>query len=167
MKQTLFERSARAPLIMAGAGVPSRGRASARTVEFVDVYPTLADLAGVAAPAGLEGRSLQPLLKNPAAAWAHPALTQVQRGAAPNQFMGYSVRNERWRYTEWEDGKRGVELYDEVGDPNELKNLASHADHRQTLDEMQRLLKSLRTDRSAVRSARRSARNGGGAPVRN
>ena len=51
MKQTLFERSARAPLIMAGSGIPARGRASSRTVEFVDVYPTLAALAGVAAPA--------------------------------------------------------------------------------------------------------------------
>ena len=59
--------------------------------------------------------------------------------------MGYSVRTERWRYTEWEDGKRGVELYDEVSDPSERKNLATSPDHRKTVEEMQRLLKSLRS----------------------
>ena len=73
-----------------------------------------------------------PLLKNPGAEWTHPALTQVMRGTAPNQFMGYSVRNERWRYTEWDGGKRGVELYDEVADPRELKNLATDPAHRKT-----------------------------------
>ena len=52
MKQMLFERSARAPLLMAGPGVPAKGRASKRVVEFLDLYPTLAELAGIAAPAG-------------------------------------------------------------------------------------------------------------------
>ena len=80
-------------------------------VEFLDIYPTLADLAQLPAPAGLHGRSLTPLLRNPRAEWHHPALTQVRRGAPPNAtFMGYSVRTEQWRYTEWDDGARGVEL---------------------------------------------------------
>jgi iduronate 2-sulfatase len=144
MKQTLFERSARAPLIVAGPAVTAKGRASTRTVEFLDMYPTLAELAGVPAPGGLEGRSLVPLLKDPDADWAHPALTQVQRGAAPNLFMGYSVRTDRWRYTEWDDGKRGVELYDETGDSRELKNLTASPEHKKTVDEMQRLLNKLR-----------------------
>ena len=144
MKQTLFERSARAPLIVAGAAVGAKGRATSRIVEFLDVYPTLAELTGVQAPGGLEGRSLVPLLKNPGAEWTHPALTQVMRGAALNQFMGYSVRNERWRYTEWDGGKRGVELYDEIADPHELKNLATDPAHRKTAEEMQRVLTSLK-----------------------
>ena len=65
MKQTLFERSARAPLIIAGPGVTAKGRSSSRVVEFLDIYPTLADLARVSAPPGLHGRSLTPLLRNP------------------------------------------------------------------------------------------------------
>ena len=113
MKQTLFERSARAPLIVAGPGVTARGRSSSRVVEFLDLYPTLAALASVTPPAGLQGRSLAPLLKNPDAKWDHPAVTQVRRGPAASSYMGYSVRTEKWRYTEWENGKRGAELYDQ------------------------------------------------------
>ena len=62
MKQTLFERSTRAPLMIAGPGVAARGAASPRVVEFLDIYPTLAALAGLTPPAGLHGRSLVPLL---------------------------------------------------------------------------------------------------------
>ncbi|HET7218810.1 MAG TPA: sulfatase [Vicinamibacterales bacterium] len=143
MKQTLFERSARAPLIVAGAGVPSKGRSSSRTVEFLDLYPTLADLAGLSAPAGVQGRSLTPLLKEPGSAWDHPALTQVQRGVGAESFKGYSVRTERWRYTEWDAGKKGVELYDEVGDPYEMRNLADDPVHRGTVADLQRVLRRM------------------------
>jgi uncharacterized sulfatase len=130
MKQTLFERSARAPVIAAGFGVGARGAASSRTIEFLDFYPTLADLAGLEPPAGLHGRSLRPLLADPAAEWDRPAITQVRRGTGANTFMGYSIRTERWRYTEWDGGARGTELYDEMSDPGERRNLAG--DERQT-----------------------------------
>jgi len=143
MKQSLFEPSARAPMIIAGPGV-SKGRASSRTVEFIDLYPTLGDLAGIAAPTALEGRSLTPLLRNPNAAWNHAALTQVRRGAADNLFMGYSVRTETWRYTEWDEGKRGAELYNEVDDRAETRNLASDPGHRTVVDDMQKLLRQVR-----------------------
>jgi uncharacterized sulfatase len=143
MKQSLFEQSARAPLIFAGPGVLDKGRASPRIVEYLDLYPTLAELARVEAPRGLEGRSLVPLLKNPSASWDHPALTQVRRGSPGNFFMGYSVRTEKWRYTEWDTGTRGTELYNEIDDRGELRNLASDPRHKQTLDEMQRLLRRL------------------------
>ena len=108
-------------MMIAGPGVAAKGRATTRIVEFVDIYPTLADLARLPAPAGLHGRSLRPLLNNPQAPWDHPALTQVRRGPANATFMGYSVRTDKWRYTEWDDGARGVELYDEAADPNELQ----------------------------------------------
>jgi iduronate 2-sulfatase len=140
MKQTLFEGSARAPLIFAGPSV-ARGKSSPRTVEFVDIYPTLADLCGLAgAPKDLAGRSLRPLLANPRAAWNRPALTQVRRGGQRDQFMGYSVRDERWRYTEWDEGRRGVELYDEANDPRELRNLAGDPAHANVVARMKRLL---------------------------
>jgi uncharacterized sulfatase len=144
MKQTLFERSARAPMMMAGPGVTAKGRATTRIVEFLDVYPTLADLAGLVAPPGLHGRSLRRLLTNPQTRWDHPALTQVRRGTGNETFMGYSIRTQQWRYTEWDEGTRGVELYDEVADPDELRNLATDPKHKLIASEMQHLLQRLR-----------------------
>ena len=144
MKQSLFERSARTPLIVAGPGVTARNRATSRIVEFLDLYPTLAEMARLSPPPGLHGRSFMPLLKNPNAAWPHAALTQVQRGAATSTFMGYSVRTEKWRYTEWDGGKRGVELYDETSDPDEMRNLADDPKHRNTLAEMKDVMRRLR-----------------------
>jgi uncharacterized sulfatase len=140
MKQTLFEGSARAPLIIAGPGA-ARGKASPRVVEFLDIYPTLADLCGLkGAPGNLAGRSLRPLLRNPRARWAARALTQTRRGGEGQPFMGYSVRDERWRYTEWDEGRRGLELYDEINDPKELRNLALDPKYKSELARMKRLL---------------------------
>jgi uncharacterized sulfatase len=143
MKQTLFERSTRAPLLVAGPGVPAKGRASTRIVEFLDLYPTLVALAGVPAPAGLQGRSLVPLLKDPGARWDHAALSQVRRGPAANSFMGYSVRTTEWRYTEWDGGAQGVELYNERDDPEERRNLAADPKFRQRVAEMRQLLRRM------------------------
>ena len=143
MKQTLFERSARAPLIIAGAGVAAKGGSSSRIVELLDLYPTLAALTGARAPAGLQGRSLLPLLENPAASWDHAAVTQVRRGAAGSFFKGYSIRTERWRYTEWDEGRRGAELYDEIADPPETRNLITDPQHRDVVADLQRRLKQV------------------------
>ena len=140
MKQTLFERSARAPLIIAAPHVPSTGRSTARIVEFLDLYPTLAELTSLRSPDSLHGRSLVPLLRNPGANWDRAALTQVRRGPAESAYMGYSIRTEKWRYTEWEGGKRGVELYDESADPNELNNLAADPRHASLAADMRERL---------------------------
>jgi uncharacterized sulfatase len=139
-KMALFERSARVPLIVAAPGAKGNGRASGRTVELVDLYPTLADLCGLAAPAGFEGRSLRPLLENPEAAWTKPAITQVQRGARERPFMGRSIRTERYRYTEWDEGRAGAELYDYVTDPHEFKNLADDPAHAAVRQDLKRRL---------------------------
>ena len=143
MKQTLFERSARAPLMIAGPGVAARGAASARVVEFLDLYPTLAALANLRPPEGLPGHSLVPLLRNPRAPWSYPAVTQVRRGTAPETYMGYSIRTERWRYTEWDGGARGTELYDAEADPAELRNVAAQPARRETVIELQRRLREV------------------------
>jgi iduronate 2-sulfatase len=156
MKQTLFERSARAPLIVAGPGISSKGRSTSRVVEFLDLYPTLAELAGVRAPQGLHGRSLMPLLRNPAATWDHAAVTQVRRGSAASAYMGYSIRTEKWRYTEWDNGKRGAELYNEVDDPHESTNLAADPQQQKVVVDMQRRLRRVRGQRRRPERARAS-----------
>jgi uncharacterized sulfatase len=137
MKQSLFEESAHVPLIIVAPGAKGNGKACARTVEFVDLYPTLADLAGLKPPKDLEGASLKPLLDDPAKAWARPAFTQVQRAG----FPGYSVRTERWRYIEWDDGDKGAQLYDHDADPHEYTNLADDPKHSKVLAEMKALVK--------------------------
>jgi uncharacterized sulfatase len=137
MKQSLYEESARVPMIVVAPGAKGNGKACARTVELLDLYPTLADLAGLEAPKSLEGASLRPLLDDPARAWERPAFTQVQRGA----FPGYSVRTERWRYVEWDDGAKGVELFDHDADPRENRNLAADSAHAATVAQLKALIK--------------------------
>src|SRR5437879_2618378 len=137
MKQSLFEESARVPLIIVAPGAKGNGKVCLRTVEFVDLYPTLADLAGLKPPTNLEGASLKPLLNDPAKAWERPAFTLVQRG----MFPGYSVRTERWRYIEWDDGKKGAQLYDHDADPQEIHNLANDPKYAKVAEEMKALVK--------------------------
>ena len=119
-KNTLFDRSCRAPLMIAAPGV--KAGVARGLVEFVDLYPTVAELCGLTPPPKLAGQSLRPLLRDPAAPGKPAAFTLVTRG--PNQ-RGDSVRTDRWRYTAWSDGAR--ELYDHTADPGETKNVA--ADH--------------------------------------
>ena len=138
MKMSCFEESARVPLIIAAPGARGAGRAGARTVELVDVYPTLADLAGLTPPEGLQGASLRPLLDDPQLEWKRPAFTQVRRDG----FPGHSVRTARWRYTEWDGGARGGELYDHDADPAERANLAADPRHTAVVAELKALLKA-------------------------
>jgi uncharacterized sulfatase len=135
-KQSLFEEASKSPLIISVPGVKSAGKICHRTVEFVDIYPTLAELTGLTPPADLQGYSLSSLLQNPEAEWKHPAFTQVQRGKVP----GHSIRTEQWRYTEWDFGKMGTELYDELKDPKELNNLSANSKYADAAKKMEALL---------------------------
>ncbi|MCW5965498.1 MAG: sulfatase-like hydrolase/transferase, partial [Bryobacterales bacterium] len=124
MKQSLWEPSARHPLVIGGAGVSSKGKGCPRTVENLDLYPTLASLCGLSLPRHLHGKSLEPLLRDPRAAWDRPAISQVRRGNQQRPVDGYSIRNERYRYSMWDDAREGEEFYDYVTDPREMRNLA-------------------------------------------
>lgn len=116
-KTTLFENATRVPLIIVTPEQDSKGQVVTSPVEMVDIYPTLADLSGLEGPKSLSGVSLVPALKD---------TTVAPRDSALSQYMqGYSIRTEKYRYTEWgEKGAEGIEMYDVQKDPEELVNLA-------------------------------------------
>ena len=134
-KMTLFEESARAPMIVVAPGKVKKA-ASPRLVEFVDIYPSLAELCGLPQPRGLEGTSFVPLLTEPHRAWKKAAFTVVRRG---QNRLGRSVRTERYRYTEWGD-ERTAELYDHQTDPKEYRNLVNDPASRKLVDDMRKTL---------------------------
>jgi uncharacterized sulfatase len=145
-KFTLFEMCARTPLVVWAPGTWGAGQPAKGLVEFVDIYPTLADLCGLTPPSGLAGKSFRSLLEDPARPGKAAAFTQTNRGM--NQD-GRSVRTDRWRYTEWDGGKEGVELYDHTTDPLEYHNLAGQADTAAIQKELRALLESGRASSSA------------------
>jgi uncharacterized sulfatase len=148
-KMHLFEESARVPMIIAAPNSKAPGKSCDRLAELIDVYPTVADLCGLKAPKSLDGTSLKRLLDDPTLPGNKGAYTQVTR-AGPKMggpVMGYSVRTERWRYTEWDDGKKGIELYDHDGDPKEHKNLSSDPKQVKVIEELKVLLRAPRQPR--------------------
>jgi iduronate 2-sulfatase len=117
-KNTLFERSCRAPLVIAAPGMKG-GQTTRSLVEFVDLYPTVADFCGLKMPHPAAGLSLKPVLAQPTASVKDAAFTLVSRGP---KLYGQSVRTTRWRFTRWSDGQ--IELYDHDVDPEENHNVA-------------------------------------------
>jgi arylsulfatase A-like enzyme len=141
-KMTNFELGTHAPLIVSVPGQKTAGKSARALVEFVDIYPTLAELAGLSLPAHLEGTSFAPLLANPAQPWKQAVFSQYLR-PGKDKFMGRSVRTDRWRYTEWTNAKKenaGIELYDEQNDPKENVNVAGEAANKAVIAEMAKVL---------------------------
>jgi iduronate 2-sulfatase len=154
-KQSLFEESARVPLLIVAPGVTKAHSVAKSPVSHLDLYPTLTELCGVKAPANLQGQSLVPMLRDPSANGRGWALTQVVRGGGikrfgasaavgdgGKRFFGYSLRTPRWRFTEWGQGEQGRELYDHDADPKELKNLANDPAHAKTVEELSTQLRT-------------------------
>jgi iduronate 2-sulfatase len=140
-KTTNFEVCARAPLILSIPG-ETGGRRTQALTEFVDVYPTLAEVCGLAKPEGLEGISLMPLFRDPRRAWKRAAFSQYPREGG---VMGYSMRTARYRFTEWLNARgerEGIELYDHERDPNETRNIAGQSAHKELVAELARARKA-------------------------
>ncbi len=130
-KFALWEEATRAPMIWVAPGITKPGGVCDRTVDFMSIYPTLCDLAGISIPSHVKGASLQPLLTDPKAKWDQPGITTFHKD-------NHGVRTEGWRYIRYADG--GEELYDETADPYEWTNLASDPKHSARKSEMAKWL---------------------------
>ena len=143
-KHTNFEEATRAPLIIAGPGIKS-GKTNSLS-EFVDVFPTICDLAGVPIPNKLDGISLRPLMLNNIAKVNDYSISQyprklkklemIKKGYTDSKMMGYSLRTDKYRYTIWmnnftskqpfnESQVYASEMYDYVNDPLEKVNVVN------------------------------------------
>jgi len=149
-KHTNFELDTHAPLILSVPGQKNAGKKTPALVEFVDIYPTLCEAAGLPLPSHLEGTSMMPLLDAPQRPWKSAAFSQYPRG----RVMGYTMRTDRWRYTEWQDRRTHAvvarELYDHQAEPStplgpgpgENVNLAGRPEHKATVRELSAKLKA-------------------------
>jgi len=170
-KHTNFEQATRAPLIISAPGFKSSKTSS--PTEFIDVFPTLCDLAGVSIPTNLDGKSLVPIMKNLTAKVKQFAVSQYPRstnavenarlGYADGHFMGYSIRNERYRFTMWlkddfrsdkaynKDLVVAAELYDYQKDPLEKNNVVNEKSYKKVAAEMnQQMIEFFRTQNAPV-----------------
>jgi iduronate 2-sulfatase len=151
-KSTNFEICTRSPLILSTPGIGTPGRTKA-LVEFVDIYPTLSELCGLPVGDHLEGTSVVPLLGNPGRPWKRAAFSQYPRRSRSagqsttailgGDVMGYTMRTESHRYTEWRDAGGNpveVELYDRASDPHETVNVAEKPEYREIRDKLRGMM---------------------------
>ena len=152
-KHSCFETSMRTPLIVRAPGVAG-GKTTAGLTEFIDVYPSLCDLAKLPTPAHVQGRSFVPLLKDPGLAWKASAVCRFGPGD--------TIRTDRFRFTEYTSpaGDRLARmLYDHEADPAEDVNVAKRPDNRERVDELTDLLhREMGRDTAANRAARKDGR---------
>jgi arylsulfatase A-like enzyme len=140
-KHTNFELDARVPMIVSSPKQKAAGGATSALVEFVDIYPTLCDLAGLPIPDGLEGLSTAPLLDDPHIAWKSAAFSQYPRSTGGKKLMGYSMRTDGYRFTRWQarndpNDVVAVEVYDHENDPDENVNLAADPANAQLVERL-------------------------------
>ena len=135
---SLFEMGTRVPLIVSAPGAKGNGQSCTRIVESLDIYPTLVELAGLPPQNEIEGTSLAPLLKNPAADWDKPAYSIWSEDG--KTIHGTAVRTEKFRYAEFgENGKNGAMLFDAHADPLEMKNLADDEQYKSVVAKLSAL----------------------------
>jgi choline-sulfatase len=144
-KMTNYEIDTRVPLIISTPALVGKNIRSDALVEFVDIFPTLCELAGLTFPSDLEGLSMVPLLKNPNTPWKKAVFSQFLREGiwiAPDgvEYMGYSMRTDRYRYVRWINWETKTlaaqELYDHQTDPAENKNIANLAENKSLVEKL-------------------------------
>jgi len=139
-KHTNLEVDTHVPLILSVPGQATAGRRTDALVEFVDIFPTLAELCGLKVPTTCEGASMVPLVEDPTRPWKTAAFSQYPRGKA----MGYSIRSGKWRYTEWIDRRSGSvvgrELYDHSAGPVANRNLSENPQLADTVGSLSKIL---------------------------
>lgn len=127
-KHTNYEQANHIPLLIIAPGITQAGSSTRQLAESVDIFPTLAELAQLPAPAGpqsIDGISLVPVLKDPQARVRDHAYH-----AFPRKTLGRAIRTEQHRLVEWKKPGAApesaeIELYDYAADPFETRNLAT------------------------------------------
>lgn len=135
-KVTIYEKGTKTPFIIAGNAVGKKGVESDAMFEFIDIYPTLADLFDLQAPAHIEGKSFKSVINDPSKSFRSEVRAITRRG----DKFGAMVKNKDWRYIEWDNGEKGQELYDQHNDPFEYNNLADDPEYSKVLNEMKNLI---------------------------
>jgi len=142
-KHTNFEIDCHAPLVVRAPDRSRAGTTASGVTEFVDMYPTLCDLSGIPIPDHCEGQTAVPLLENPDRDWKKGAISQYPRGGG---IMGYPLRTDSHRYTEWQDHQSGEvkarELYDHTTTHDEDANVVSDTTHQAVVGDMTEMLSS-------------------------
>ncbi|MCP4310653.1 MAG: sulfatase [Bacteroidetes bacterium] len=139
-KVTVFEKGTKAPFIVAGQSAGKKGVESDAMFEFIDIYPTLAELFNLEAPDHLEGESFASVIGDPSLPFRNEVRAMTRRG----EMAGKTVKTAEWRYVEWDGGERGSELYDQADDPMEYRNLADDTTYADVVHEMKSLLNEAR-----------------------
>lgn len=148
-KRTLYHESSRAPLIVAAPGDAfAKDEVVEAVVEFVDIAPTVADLAGVAPFEDGDGKSLRPLLEDPRSPWTGEAYTQILRPAREDvhngeMVLGRAVTTDFWRYIEWDEGRAGSQLFNRRTDFHEWTNVVDDPLHKLIRDKLAEKIKTV------------------------
>jgi arylsulfatase A-like enzyme len=140
-KHSDCENDTNGPLIVSAPDMKTAGAHTKSLVEYVDIYPTLCDLAGLPLPSHLEGKSFKPLMENPTRVWKSAAFSQYPRANGANPLMGYSMRTDRYRFTVWvsrDDHSKidAIELYDHQVDPQENYSIAKKPENKALVDQL-------------------------------
>jgi len=136
-KVTIFEKGTNAPFIVSGQSVAKKGAESDAMFEYIDIYPTLAELLKLKnTPDYLEGRSFAKVLKDPSLPFRSEVRAIVNRG----KMRGRMVKNKNYRYVEWDNGDKGQELYNQKEDPIEYNNLAEKEEYSSVVSEMKAII---------------------------
>jgi iduronate 2-sulfatase len=136
-KVTIYQKGHQAPMIILDPDSDKGGKSTDAMIEFIDIYPTLADLCDLdSIPDHLEGMSFASVVDNPDLSFRDEVHAVVRRGP----MLGRTVKNAKWRYIEWDDGEKGIELYDQVNDPGEYFDLAQDSTYGDVIAEMREMI---------------------------